>query len=35
MMKASPFIKQLIKWANQLESKLILIQDTLESWLKC
>ena len=35
MMKASPFIKPAINKANQLESKIVLIQDTLEGWIKC
>ena len=35
MLKSSPFIKPVIKKANDLESKLCLIQDTLDGWLKC
>ena len=35
MLKSSPYIKPVLKKANELENKLILIQDTLEGWLKC
>ena len=35
MMKASPYIKNLQKKANELEAKLIMVQDTLEGWRKC
>jgi dynein heavy chain len=35
MMKASPYIKGCISKANQLEYKIVLIQDTLEAGIKC
>ncbi|EAS04067.1 axonemal dynein heavy chain (macronuclear) [Tetrahymena thermophila SB210] len=35
MMKASPYIKPVLKQAQHIEMKMILIQDTLEQWLKC
>ena len=35
MMKASPYIKPLLKMANNLELKIMLISDTLEECLKC
>lgn len=35
MLKASPFMKTVQKQATALESKIILIQDTLENWIKC
>ena len=35
MMKASPYIKAVINKANQIEYKIVLIQDTLEGWIKC
>ena len=34
IMKASPYIKGVINKANQIEQKIILIQDTLEQWIK-
>ena len=34
-MKASPYIKPILKKASDLEIKLILVQDTLEGWIKC
>ena len=34
-MKASPYIKAVLNKANQLEAKIVLIQDTLEGWIKC
>lgn len=35
MMKASPYIKAVSNKANALEAKIVLIQDTLEGWIKC
>jgi dynein heavy chain len=35
MMKASPYIKAVLNKANTLEAKIVLIQDTLEGWIKC
>ena len=35
MMKSSPFIKPILKRANDLEQKLLIVQDTLEGWIKC
>jgi dynein heavy chain len=35
MLKASPFMKTVQKQATALETKIILIQDTLENWIKC
>lgn len=35
MMKASPYIKQVLKQATALEQKIVLMQDTLEGWIKC
>lgn len=34
-MKSSPYIKPILKRANDLEQKLLLVQDTLEGWMKC
>lgn len=34
-MKASPYIKAVLNKANTLEGKIVLIQDTLEGWIKC
>ena len=34
-MKASPFIKPNLKKANDLELKLMLVQETLDGWLRC
>ena len=34
-MRASPYIKAVLNKANQLESKIVIIQDTLEGWIKC
>ena len=33
-MKSSPYIKNIIKRANDLEQKLMCVQDTLEGWMK-
>jgi dynein heavy chain len=33
-MKASPYIKPVLSKATTIETKIILIQDTLEGWLK-
>ena len=35
MTKSSPYVKPSIRKANELENKIILIQDTLEQWIKC
>lgn len=35
MIKASPYIKPVLFKANQIEAKIVLIQDTLEGWMKC
>ena len=35
MMKSSPYIKPVLNKAISIETKLILIQDTLENWIKC
>ncbi|EGR32288.1 hypothetical protein IMG5_089580 [Ichthyophthirius multifiliis] len=35
MMKASPYIKPILKYAQSLEHKIIVFQDTLEQWNKC
>ena len=35
MIKASPYIKGVINRATQIEIKIVLIQDTLEGWIKC
>jgi len=35
MMKASPYIKPVIKTALAVEAKIVLILDTLEGWIKC
>lgn len=34
MMKSSPYIKPIILRAGQVESKIVVIQDTLENWIK-
>ena len=34
-MKASPFIKPILKRVDDLEKRLLIIQDTLEGWIKC
>ena len=34
MMKSSPYIRPIIGKANLVESKIVLIQDTLENWIK-
>lgn len=34
MMKSSPYIKPIITRANNVEAKIVLIQDTLENWIK-
>ena len=34
MMKSSPFIKPILPKANQVEFRIVLIQDTLENWIK-
>jgi len=33
-MKSSPYIKPIITRANNVEAKIVLIQDTLENWIK-
>ncbi len=35
MMKTSPYIKPILKKTNDVELKLLLVQDTLEGWIKC
>ena len=35
MMKASPYIKAVLTKATTIETKIVLIQDTLEGWIKC
>lgn len=35
MMKASPYIKPVLTRASATETKIILIQDTLDGWIKC
>jgi hypothetical protein len=35
MIKSSPFIKPIIRRANDLESRILFVQDALEEWLKC
>ena len=35
MIKASPYIRGVVTRANQIEIKIVLIQDTLEGWIKC
>ena len=34
-MKSSPHIKPILKRAEDLEKRLLIIQDTLEGWIKC
>jgi dynein heavy chain len=34
MMKSSPYIKPVLTRANNVETKIVLIQDTLENWIK-
>lgn len=34
-MKSSPFIKPLIPKANQIESRMIIIEQTLDGWIEC
>lgn len=34
MMKSSPFIRPIIVKATAVEGKIVLIQDTLDNWLK-
>ena len=34
-MKSSPFIKPILKRANDLEFRLLLMQDTLEGGIRC
>jgi len=34
MMKSSPYIKPILTRANNVETKIVLIQDTLENWIK-
>jgi dynein heavy chain len=34
-MKVSPFIKPILKRVDDLEKRLLVIQDTLEGWIKC
>lgn len=34
MMKSSPYIKPVLTKATAIESRIILIQDTLENWIK-
>ena len=34
MMKSSPFIKPILPKAIQVEMRIVLIQDTLENWIK-
>ena len=34
MMKSSPYIKPIITRANNVETKIVLIQDTLQNWIK-
>ena len=35
MIKASPYIKAVLTKANSIEIKIVLIQDTIEGWVKC
>lgn len=35
MMKSSPYIKPIINRLNMAEARIVLIQDTLENWIKC
>jgi len=35
MLKASSFVKPLLKSLLFIQSKIVLIQDTLEGWVKC
>jgi len=35
MMKSSPYIKPILKKANDMEAKLNMVQETLEGWMKC
>lgn len=34
MMKSSPYIKPVLNRLNQAEARIVLIQDTLENWIK-
>jgi len=34
-MKSSPYIKPILKRANDLEQRLMIVQETLEGWQKC
>lgn len=34
MMKSSPYIKPILARATAVQAKIILIQDTLENWIK-
>lgn len=34
MMKSSPYIKPIINRLNMAEARIVLIQDTLENWIK-
>lgn len=33
--QASPYIKNLRRIAEPLEQRLVIVQDTLEGWIKC
>lgn len=33
-MKSSPYIKPILTRANNVEARIVLIQDTLENWIK-
>lgn len=34
MMKSSPYIKPIINKLNMIEARIVLIQDTLDNWIK-